>query len=179
MLVFWVLGIVFLVSMVLGFLFWKDIDMFFNPDMYIQVEIETREGSIKLIPIKKAKDLSFKFREGVYFMYFPGKVSRNTEGKLIPPKFDAKPRYMLGKHGYFRYKEGYSYPIVENVLIESESEYNQQLLEQRYEELTFNRGKFDDDIMKWVIIIGVVVLVIAILYALVFKQNPVQVIRNV
>lgn len=59
------------------------------------------------------------------------------------------------------YKEGYSYPIKENYIIDSDSNYNQSLLERDIDKL-WVKHRDNSEIMKYIIIGGVILLAIFI-----------------
>lgn len=66
-----------------------------------------------------------------------------------------------------KYKEGYSYPIENNILIDSESNYNQSLLERDIDKLWTTKKDYSD-LTKY-IIIGAVFLVVIFILANLFK----------
>lgn len=158
------LGVLFLI-------FHNEIFKFLFPEDYVKVEIEEREGNVRILTMKKTKDLSFKFREGIYFLYFPPKKVIE-DGVLKAPKFNSKFNLRMGKMSFARYKEGYSFPIVDNLLIESEAEFNLSILEQKVDNLYAEKSGFNDDLLKWVIIGGIIVVVLIVIYVAVFKQPP-------
>lgn len=162
-----IIPIFFIFFLVLFIIFYKDIMSFISPQNFITAEIEEKDGNIILKTFKKNKDLSFKFRNGIYFMYY---VEKSTN-PLKPPLFDNKAKHTYKRLALFKYKEGNSYPIKDNVLVESDALYNQSLLEQRYTDLAFEKGVFDSDIFKYIMIGGVVLIVLVIVYGL-FNQSP-------
>lgn len=69
-----------------------------------------------------------------------------------------------------QYKEGFSYPIEKDVLIDSDSRYNQSLLEREVDKLWVTKKDYGD-LMKYVIIGAVVVVGIIIVLNLMKGQS--------
>lgn len=59
----------FLIVLVL-IIFWKDIQVFFFPDNYNRVFMIENDGNISFWYQKKNKDLTFEFRNGLYYLSY-------------------------------------------------------------------------------------------------------------